>query len=268
MPSPTTIPGVRKPGLLLRKFLPEAVSALGALAASGVTTWRLALDPNLRNLAWTAGLSTALVAIGGAIRVRQALKEDGDEARQHDHEGLLGAVHVMHAVLSGVVGIGPGASDTLRITVHRVVPVERNRAQARSRAGRSNGPEEIEQLLPYTGGSGGEAGRRFSIRSGVTGRAVRTGRVQDFHLAAGTDADFVDEMVELGFTREDAATLSRGRNSYLAIPVHRRDKPNQADGVIAVIYLDSNRVNAFTDTVIGVALTAATGFFHYFNERY
>lgn len=268
MSSTKSIPGVRKPGLFLRKSPVEALATLAALLGSSVTTWRLAMDPKLLSLAFTAGFSTFFVALGGAIRIRQALAEDGDEARQHDHEGLRGAVHVLHSVLGNTMAIDEGSGETLRIAVHRVVPAKRPLGARRGGNQSPASPVEIEQLVPYVGGPGGQAGRIFSTRAGVTGRSVRHGKLARMHLRSDQEGEFIAQMIDSGFTPSDAATLTRGRLSYLAIPIFGGDKTKGADGVIAVIFLDTNRANAFTDDVAAVAVTAATGFFNYFNERY
>ena len=49
------------------------------------------------------------------------------------------------------------------MTIHRVVEAPKPNQAA----------EQLEQVLPYIGGQGKGAGRRFSIRSGIIGRAVR-----------------------------------------------------------------------------------------------
>lgn len=254
-----SIPGVRKTSFFQRKWMVELLILVSGSIGAMVTVWKLILDPKTVQLAWWAGGSSLLLLLGSLLRVYQARTEDAEKERVHDHEGLHGAVHVMHAVVAAEIGIAAGGEDTLRITVHRVVPGQGATAES---------PDEIEQLLPYVGGTGGGAGRRFPIRAGVSGRAARSGKVIRMHLESDSQEAMRNNMVEWGFTVADAKSLTQGRMSYMAIPIHSSANDLRAENVIAIIYLDSNRKNAFTDDVSQLALKAAIGFFEYFNVRY
>lgn len=130
--------------------------------------------------------------------------------------------------------------------------------------GRSGPPEELEQLLPYMGGPGNAAGRRFSIRSGIIGKAVRR---KSAFVARREHADhegFVGELVrDWAYTEHDARKLSPDRHAWMAVPVIG---PSKAP--VAVVYLDSSDPCFFTDEVQDLILAGCRGIAEYTMEAY
>jgi hypothetical protein len=127
--------------------------------------------------------------------------------------------------------------------------------------------DPLEQLLPYIGGDGKPPGRRFSIRSGIIGKAVRektpyaSFRENDNHEA------FIKELVaNWSYTEHDARQVTSDRQAWMAIPIF--GSPTSASGVVAVVYLDSDQRNFFSKQVQKLALHAASGIATYIDERY
>lgn len=143
---------------------------------------------------------------------------------------------------------------TLRATVHRVVPPRKRHAV----------PEHLEQLLPYVGGKGGAGGRRFSIRSGVIGKAARAKAPFSSTRKSDGHPDFVRELVhDWCYTDEDARSVTPDRQSWMAVPVL------MANGTVGVVVsLDSSVPGFFTDEVQAIVLGCCGGIKAYIAEVY
>ncbi|HEV7723372.1 MAG TPA: GAF domain-containing protein [Iamia sp.] len=95
------------------------------------------------------------------------------------------------------------------------------------------------QVVDYVPGGSGR-GRRFAATEGIVGQCVTDGRqrVVNFRDAQ----EFTKEMSsQFGFTGESDSRPAKTRRSYLAQPV-----TNSRDEVLGVIYMDSDKPDAFT----------------------
>lgn len=139
----------------------------------------------------------------------------------------------------------------MRTTIHRVVSGD-------------GGAQEVEQLLPYVGGTGSPPGRTFSVRSGIIGKAVRERSV---FAASRVSPDYEALLAELvrdwSYTMEDARKLSPDRRSWMAVPI-----PVEGGPVVAVVYLDSSEPDFFVADVQRVVLEACAGITSYIDEVY
>lgn len=236
------IPGVAKRGLLESKTFVEVVSVAppmfaAAAAAMNASTMRMA--------AWLGAGALWLLA-ASVVKVMHARIQDKAAQRQADHDGLVGALYVLQATVAKACGILEDIDVHLRVTVHRAVLPGRN--------GRLSDAEEIEQVVDYVGGSGGGGGRRFSIRSGVTGLAIRKGEPCAGMRQSDDEVAYIGELkAQWGYTEQDARRMARGRYSFMAVPIRC------GQHVLGVIYLDSDQRDAFTGTEIAEQVVAACG---------
>jgi hypothetical protein len=123
------------------------------------------------------------------------------------------------------------SAGEVRLTVYSVV-FDRQRRE----------PMELEQMIDYVGGSGGPAGRRVSVRTGIIGVCARMSSLVTAERTSDEITAFRQEMVRgWGYTQDEARQLSADRWSFLACPITEAE-----DGpVIAVAYLDSQTRNLF-----------------------
>ena len=198
-------------------------------------------------------LVCAWLILGSVLKVLAAKAQDVRENLSKGHEGLLATLNVVHSVVAGLGGLEtPDETRQLRVTFHRVVPPLDN-------------SEYIEQIVPYLGGSGREPGGQFSIRSGITGRAIRENAV--FVMSRQND-DYEKYLKELitdwAYTEADAKKLQSDRFSGMAVPIKGREGV-----VLGVVYLDSCIKNFFDTNEIQEAVVAAcVGVTKYIGERY
>ena len=141
----------------------------------------------------------------------------------------------------------------LRATFHRVVPP-------------IDDAEYLEQIVPYIGGDGGGAGRRFSIRAGITGQAVRDRQPYTMERKSEDYEDYKRELVsEWHYTDGDVRSITSDRFSAMAIPVKARN----GQDIVGVIYLDSKTRKFFAQESVRIAtLGACAGVVNYIGERY
>jgi hypothetical protein len=122
----------------------------------------------------------------------------------------------------------------------------------------------LEQLVPYIGGDGGKIGRTFSARSGIIGKAVREKKGMVGKRLNENHAKYIDELVSSwSYTREDARGLTEDRRSWLAIPIFHTNRK-----VEAVVYLDSDEVDFFTDQIVTLVTNSCAGIASYCKERF
>jgi len=233
----------------------EAISVVPPIIVGAVTAAVNILDPAKRTFGWILVGGIVWLALGSVAKVLHASAQDREQKQKLEHGGLRGALYVLHAAVMAHVGRKSENDRVLRITVHRVVPPAKKGA-----------PEELEQLVPYvgTGGGGADAGRTFSIRSGIIGKAVRekapfaaSRRTDDFEL-------FIQELVrEWAYTEHDARKLSPDRRAWMAVPIfgHKRD-------VVAVVFLDSNDPEFFRPDVQTFVVEACEALATYIHEAY
>jgi putative methionine-R-sulfoxide reductase with GAF domain len=189
-----------------------------------------------------------------AGKVLHARAQDRERKRAGDYEGLHAALQVLFAAVCATARVGrqEQATGRLRATIHRVVPNGKHP------------PEELEQLLPYVGGPGDLPGRRFSIRSGIIGKAARR---RSAVVAARGNADhegFIAELVhEWAYTDHDARKLTPDRHAWMAVPILNSD-----GAPVAVVYLDSRDPDFFSEAAQPRILTACDGIRTYTVEAY
>jgi hypothetical protein len=257
------IPGTRTVPFLEKKWVVEAVTVGPPVLAASIAAWNSWRDFNTAPP--TSGSSTTLWEVGllvvgvlwlvGAsiLRVRHAYVQDQEQKRNQEHDGLRGAQHVLYEIIRQYLKLPQNDTGRLRITIHRVVPAQ---------SPHSN-PEKLQQLLHYVGGSGGGPGRTFSVRSGIIGRAVR----EATPIAATRQGDdyetYIQELVsKWSYTEADARNLSRDRFSWMAVPISGKN------GVVAVVYLDSNEKQFFKPAIQRRVINACVGIAKYIEERY
>jgi hypothetical protein len=124
--------------------------------------------------------------------------------------------------------------------------------------------EELEQLVDYVGSSSKGAGRKFSIRSGIIGRAVREKSPYAASRQSDDYEEYIHELVrDWAYTEEDARKLRSDRKSWMAVPIFGLNH-----AVVGVVYLDSVEKDFFTKEVQQLTLNACAGIASYINERY
>ncbi|HEX6751823.1 MAG TPA: hypothetical protein VF092_31300 [Longimicrobium sp.] len=250
----TSIPGRRRRRFYERKAVVELLAVIPPVLTAAVTALVNIRDPERRTLGWLLVGAIGWLLVSSVVKILHAYAQDREQKRREEYDGLLGALHVLYGVVSTRAGIGPRDGGRLRVTVHRVVPP----------SGSGMAAEELEQLLPYVGGQGGGPGRKFSIRSGVIGKAVRARAVVAVTRGSDEHEKFVDELVrEWAYTEHDARRLSSDRRSWMAVPVF-----DSGFVVVAVVYLDSNDTEFFTPELQKIILDASGGIATYVNEVY
>ncbi len=214
-----------------RGWVIDAVSVVPPVVAASVSAWNnlRAFDPDTQFLGRILVFSVVWLLIASVLKVLHAYRKDQSEADAH--RDVQAALAVLHAVVAGQCRFSD--QGRLRITILRVVQTEGGRPV-----------EELEQLVPYVGGSGRGAGRRFSVRSGIAGRAVREQAAFAASRQHDDYGDFLRELVTVwGYTSADARQLTDDRQAWMAVPI------SGSHGVVAVVYLDSDQRHFFTDDV-------------------
>ncbi|HEX8242130.1 MAG TPA: hypothetical protein VF541_01495 [Longimicrobium sp.] len=251
----TTIPGRRRPRFYERKTVVELLAIVPPVLTAAVAAAINLRDPSKRTFGWLLVGGIGWLAVASVVKVLHAHAQDREQKRRDDYDGLRGALHVLYGLVGTRAAIGPRDHGRLRITIHRVVQP----------AAKGGAAEELEQVLPYLGGAGSGPGRRFSIRSGVIGKAVR---VKAAVAASRASEDYEQFLVELvrdwAYTEHDARQLSPDRRAWMAVPVF---DPKGAV-VAAVVYLDSNSTDFFTPELREVILEACSGIATYVHEVY
>ncbi len=248
------IPGVKQPRLYERKWIAELVSVGPPILAAGIgaITNLNDLDPFKQYMGRWLLAGCAWLVISSVLKVRNAYVQDREEQRKQNYDGLLGALLVLYRTLVEHLGI-PDDDGTLRMTIHRVVEAPKPNQAA----------EQLEQVLPYIGGQGKGAGRRFSIRSGIIGRAVRDAAPYTFVRQTDDYDAFINEMVsEWGYTRDEARALTEDRQAWMAVPIQG------PQGALGVVYLDTNSRDLFAPEVQVLVINGCRGIADYVDARY
>jgi len=248
------IPGRKRKRFWEHKAVVEALAIIPPIVAAVVTAMLNLRDPVKRSLGWVLIGAAAWLALASLVKVLHARAQDAAQKRSEEYEGLRGALHVLHGAVGSRVGLESRHDGKLRATIHRVLPGK----------GGDRGAEEVEQLLPYVGGSGGPAGRTFSVRSGITGKAVRERSIFTASRQSPDYETFLTELVrDWSYTAADARRLTPNRRSWMAVPI-----PGEADSVSAVVYLDSSEPDFFGTEVERVVIEVCTGIRTYIDEVY
>lgn len=247
------IHGLKRKRFYERKWFAESISAGPPFIAAAAAAVKAATD----NIEWLFGLAVASCVwlIGAAVlKVYQGKKQDAadDEARNHD--GLTAALHVLHTSVAQAGKLSTEEKDQcLRVTFHRVVPPLDN-------------SDWIEQIVPYVGGNHDGAGRKFHVRTGITGKAVRENGTFVMDRQGESFEDYKKELISSwGYTQKDVEKVTSDRFSLMAVPVTDRD----GQEVLGVVYLDCCNRNFFAPEVVKIAvLSCCAGVARYTGERY
>lgn len=248
------IPGRKADRFYEKKLVVELVAVLPPVVTAAVGALVNLADPDKRNLGWWLAAPTAWLVLASAVKVLHAAAQDRERTRVEDYDGLRGALWVLYESTRRAAGVEEAGDGTLRVTIHRVV-VPRKKP--------SDGGE-LEQLLPYVGGTGGPPRRTFSIRSGVIGLAARRKVPLTARRKSTEHPDFVNELVRYwAYTEEEARVLTVDRQSWMAIPIFT------GHGTVgAVVFLDSSVPGFFSKAVQRVVGNACGGIAAYIAEAY
>lgn len=248
------IPSGAKTRYYEKKTVVEAATVVPTIIAAGVA-FATALSGPSKNVTTIAWLGVAVAWLVGAsiLRIVHAYMQDKKEKRLKEFDGLLGAMHVLYGCISKHLKLNEEDSESLRVTLHRVIFDEK-----------TNEPKELEQLLPYIGGAGGNSGRKFSVSTGIIGHVARTGKPR-MATRENTDHElYIQELQEKwNYTERTARQLTSSRNAWMAIPIL-----NKNGAALAVVFLDSKDKEAFTEPVLELVLNCCAGIATYITEHY
>lgn len=251
--SKNPIHGIKKRRFWERKWFLETVSAGPPFLAAAVA----AVKAGTEGLGWIFVLaiaSCAWLVVVGVVKVVHARRQDAAEDEARNHDGLLAALHVLHAAVAHAGKLDPEEKDRcLRVTFHRVVPPLDN-------------SDKIEQIVPYVGGKHDGAGRTFHIRTGITGKAIRENSILIMDRQSDSFEDYQKQLIsDWGYTPADAEKFTRDRFALMAVPV--MDKAGH--DVLGVVYLDCCNKNFFaSEAVKSAVLSCCAGITSYTGERY
>ncbi len=254
MRRPQPIPGVKPPPFWRKHWFEALITGVPPLVTAAVAALKLDGEDGSRPLVMALWGSVAWLALVMVMRIWLARGKDAEAEPQRVHDGLRAATLTLHAAVAQICDLSPDESRlALRVTFHRVVPP-------------LSPMREIEQIVPYAGGRGDGAGRRFPVNVGITGLALRNREPYLMSSHAADEAAFRQELVRwCGYTDKQAEERQPGRVSALAVPVHDRGGQHP----LGVIYLDSNVAQIFDDDATYQAILAACqGVVDYVSERY
>lgn len=238
-----------------KKAVIEALATVPPLLAAVIGALTSLSDQHKRVFGWWLLAGAVWLVLASMAKVLHARAQDRERKRADEYEGFRAALHLLFTAVCEAAGLSEQdcANGRVRVTIHRVVP----------RGSRSS-PEELEQLLPYMGGPGSAPGRRFSIRSGIIGKAARRKSAVVAGRASADYEEFVGDLVrDWAYTEEDARRLSPDRCAWMAVPIL---KPRE--GTVAVVYLDSREPGFFTEPLQRLVLTICSGINAYTVEAY
>jgi hypothetical protein len=248
------IPGRKLVPFYRRRWFTEFVTVVPPVIAGGVTAYLNYIDPLKRNLGILLFAGLVWLIIASLLKVSNAHEQDRTQEKAQEHEGLLGAVHTLYGSVDEHRKTTDKKDAKFRATIHRVVFPEASGRPV----------EELEQLLNYIGEDGTGARRRFSVRSGIIGRAVREKAAFAFSRQNDDYEEFIRELVRnWSYTEADALKLKRDRKSWMAVPIF-----GLHDTIVAVVFLDSNHSTFFTKEVQQIIINASGGITSYIHERY
>lgn len=248
------IPGRKKERFYEKKLIVELISILPPLVTAAVGAVVNFRAPSKRVLGWWLAGATVWLALASIVKVLHAAAQDQERKRSGDYDGLRGALCVLYETVRRGAGLATVGDGALRVTIHRVVWPRKKGAVA----------EQLEQLLPYIGGTGGAPGRTFSIYCGVIGKAARDRTVVEVSRQSEGYQEFVRELVrDWAYTEEAARAVTPDRQSWMAVPIVSADL-----AVTAVVYLDSSIPGFFTAAVQQLVGNACGGLANYIAEAY
>lgn len=247
------IPGPKRERLYEKKWPTELFATLPPLVTTGAAAVVNLNDPAKRTIGlWLVGAAVWLF-FASAWKVLHAYSQDREKKKADDHAGLKGALAVLYSTIAGAAGIKK-EDGRLRVTIHRVVEPP----------GPGRDPEELEQMLPYIGGKGNAPPRRFSIRSGIIGKAAREKAAIAGSRQNEDYESYVAELVrDWAYTEADARKIDAGRRSWMAVPIL-----GPGDKTRAVVFLDSSEPDFFSQEMHDLILAGCRGITAYTKEVY
>ena len=197
---------------------------------------------------WAAGrhrlaitIATAMIGVALLNVVKHAVALASARNKESTHE-LEGCLHTLHQALA------PDDGCRLRLCIH--VPA---------------GNDHLEQVTEYVGvdPKAGRIGRRFPATSGIIGKAFREKDVFVGSRQSDDYEQYVREMIrEWSFTEQQARQLDAGAMAWMAVPFMEDDK------VYAVLFLDANQRDFFTEARQELVLRAQRGIAIFVGRRY
>jgi hypothetical protein len=236
-----------------QKWLVEFIGSVPPLVVAVIAALRFIQDKQTETVGYWSAAAAAWLFAASALKIAHARELDKDANAKRDHDGLRAAMLVLQSSAAAACGLDTANAKKLRVTFHRVVPP-------------LDKAEWIEQVVPYAGGDGGGEGRKFSVRSGITGRCIRMKSLYAMHRANADAAAYRKELEESwGYTHADAAAISTDVMSSLAVPVLDITSKH----ALGVIYFDSVEPNLFEPQDVQNAIfQACGGVTNYVSERY
>jgi hypothetical protein len=238
-----------------KKAVIETLATVPPILAAAIGALVSLSDRHKRAFGWWLAAGALWLVVASIAKVLHARAEDRQRKRTDEHDGLRAALHVLFATVCRTAGISEEerTGGRLRLTVHRVVT-----------KGKSEPVEELEQLLPYMGGTGNPPGRRFSIRSGIIGAAARRKAAIVAVRGCAEHEGFVQELMrDWAYTETDARRLTPDRHTWMAVPLM-----NGGGATVAVVYLDSRDPWFFTESLQDLILAVCGGINTYTLEAY
>jgi hypothetical protein len=201
------------------------------------------LSQGRRTIALVVGLATVGILIVTATKHAVGLAAARHKDSIHELEGCL---YTLHATLDPRSANPP---VTLRLAIH--VPDN----------------DMLQQVTEYIGvpPKRGRVGRRFPANAGIIGRAYCENVVFVARRVNDDYEMYVQELIkDWNFTPERAAFLNPGVMEWMAIPFADPDQHR----VAAVLYLDANKRNFFTEARQELILSAVNGIAVFIGKRY
>jgi putative methionine-R-sulfoxide reductase with GAF domain len=241
------IPGPKSVPFYRRKTFIEFISVVPPVIAGAITAYGNYADPTKRNFGYLLFFGLLFLVAGSLLRISNAREQDKAQDKSQEHQGLVGALHTLYGCVDEYRKTTAMKDAKFRATIHRVAS-----------------DEELQQLLPYIGEGGGGANRKFSVRSGIIGRAVRE---KDAFAASRQNEDyeqFIEELVRVwSYTEADARALKTDRRAWMAVPIR-----GERDTIAAVVFLDSNQRDFFTPEAKQLIIQACSGIASYIHQAY
>ena len=247
----------------VKRWLPEFLGGVAAIIGLVVPGWQayVAHDHPLagpkQGLLCFFGAFIILIGICLSIKrshddeVEKQIRADKDqkEAETRKQMTLLGATQVLCQLLRNEKGLPSSVNDgKIRVTIHRV------------ELDSSEHGGQIQQMLPYVGGSGGSAGRFFSIKSGIIGKVVRTKQAYSDSRQTGVYGTYKEELIQKwGYTEQEAVERQTDRLSWMAVPLFGQRNPQASEEVIGVIYIDADTPDFFDEETQKFVISGCSG---------
>ncbi|HEX8068906.1 MAG TPA: GAF domain-containing protein [Pyrinomonadaceae bacterium] len=195
-------------------LLSAAANALGTVAL-GLAGWYGWSDYTRTAVALLVS-GVLLLTVGPLVTALFQIKSEAQRERVRTLEALA---RMVHRVLSKM---NMNKADDLRVTLFRV--------------NRRHNPPRLEQVARWANDGAHDPGTfSMSVDQGLAGQCYRE---EGATWANYTDSDFIQGMLELGFSDTEAKQRKR-RGAYLCVPVTFRGE------VLAVLSLDAKAPKAF-----------------------